>query len=102
MSPKTPNPTETILGTFNERGELLWQRTRAERSVRWVRASARGAFVVLLLVLVPFLVAGPYGTIGWVGAYLVPMVVVFGLLVGTLALLAWGVLTLANSENKTL
>ena len=34
MSPKTPNPTETILGTFNERGELLWQRTRAERSVR--------------------------------------------------------------------
>jgi hypothetical protein len=100
MSPKTPNPTETILGTFNERAELLWQRTRADRSVRRVRATARVACVLLVLVLVPFLLAGPYGTIGWVGTYLVPVVVVFGLLVGTLVLLAWGVVTLLNSGNK--
>ena len=100
MSPKMPNPTETILGTFNERGELLWQRTRADRSVRRVRATARVACVLLVLVLVPLVLAGPYGTIGWVGTYLVPAMVVFGLLVGTLVLLAWGIVTHLNSGNK--
>jgi len=48
------------------------------------------ACVLLVLVLVPFLLAGPYGTIGWVGTYLFPVMAVFGLLVGTLVLLAWG------------
>ncbi len=100
MSPKIPNPTETILATFNERGDLLGQRAHAYGLARRVRASARVAFVVLLLVLAPFVVAGPYATIGSVGTYLVPVVVVFGVLVGTLALLAWAVLTLLNRGNK--
>ncbi len=101
MSPKTPNPTETILATFNERGDLLGQRAHAYGLGRRVlRASARVAFVVLLLVLAPFVLAGPYATIGSVGTYLVPVVVVFGVLVGTLAVLAWAVLTLLKSGNK--
>jgi len=54
----------------------------------------------LVLVLVPLVLAGPYGTIGWVGTYLVPAMVVFGLLVGTLVLLAWGIVTHLNSGNK--
>ena len=100
MSQKIPNPTETILGTFNERGDLLRQRAHADGLVRRVRASARVVFVLLLLVLAPFVLAGPYATIGWVGTYLVPVVVVFGVLVGLLALLAWVILTLLNSGNK--
>jgi hypothetical protein len=101
MSPKMPNPTEKILGTFNERADLLRQQAHdAERSVRGVRASARVALVLLVLVLAPLLLAGPYGTIGGVGTYLV-FVVVFGVLIGSLALLAWAVVALLNSANKT-
>jgi uncharacterized membrane protein (DUF485 family) len=100
MSQKIPHPTKTILGTFNERGDLLRQRAPADRPVRRVRASVRVVFVLLVLVLAPFVLARPYATIGWVGTYLVPVVVVFGLLVGMLALLAWAVLTLIKSGNK--
>ncbi len=66
MGPKTLNPTETILGTFNERAELLLRQRAhdAERLVRRLRASARVALVLLVLVLAPLLLAGPYGTIG--------------------------------------
>jgi hypothetical protein len=66
MSAKIPNPTETNLGTFNERAELLLRQRAhdAERSVRLLRASARAALVLLVLVLAPFVLAGPYGTIG--------------------------------------
>ena len=59
MSSKIPNPTETILGTFNERGDLLRQRAHADRLVRRLRATARVVLVLLLLVLAPFLLAGP-------------------------------------------
>jgi len=102
MSPKTLNPTETNLGTFNERAELLLrQRTHdAERSVRLLRASARVALVLLVLVLAPFVLAGPYGTIGGVGIYLV-FVVVFGVLIGSLTLLAWAVVALLKGAKKT-
>jgi hypothetical protein len=100
MSQKILNPTETSLGTFNERGDLLRSQAHADRLLRRLRASARVVLVLLLLVLVPFVLAGPYATIGWVGTYLVPVVVLFGVLVGSFALLAWAVLTLLKSGNK--
>jgi hypothetical protein len=64
MRLKIPNPTEKILGTFNERADLLRQRAHADRLVRRLRASSRVVLVLLLLVLAPFLFAGPSGTIG--------------------------------------
>ena len=76
MNPPDRNPTERILGTMYERDDLLLQRARNGRPARWVRTIARVTFVLLLLALVPFLLAGPYGAIGWAGTYLVPVVVV--------------------------
>jgi hypothetical protein len=38
--------------------------------------------------------------VGWVGTYIVPVVVAFVVLVVSLGLLAWAILTLYNDGNK--
>ncbi|HEV2094458.1 MAG TPA: hypothetical protein VGR18_14960 [Rubrobacter sp.] len=94
MYPQTPNPTETSLGMFNEREDLLEQVARKSRLARWGRAIARAAVVFSLVVLAVLLFGPPSGMIGWVGAYLFPVVAVIGVMFGAFGLLMWGVLKL--------
>jgi hypothetical protein len=100
MRPPNLNPTETSLGTSHQRDEILGQEAQNSRGARRVRTIARVAFVLMVVGVVAAILVGPGIAIGWVGTYLVPVVVVFGVLVGLWALLAWAVLTLLKSGNK--
>ena len=71
---RAPAPLLLQIGLRRPRGSFSW--CPRGRPARWVRTIARVTFVLLLLALVPFLLAGPYGAIGWAGTYLVPVVVV--------------------------
>ncbi len=82
MRPPTPNPTETSLGVFNEREDLLDQVARKSRVARWGRAIARVAVVFSVLVFAVLLFGPPSGTIGWIVTDLVPVVLVVGIVFG--------------------
>ena len=68
MRPPTPNPTETSLGVFNEREDLLEQVARKSHVARWGRAIARLAVVFSVVVLAVLLFGPPSGTTGWIGS----------------------------------
>ncbi len=94
MYPPTPNPTETSLGLFNEREDLLDQVARKSRVARWGRAIARVAVVFSVLVFAVLLFGPPSGTIGWIVTDLVPVVLVVGIMFGVYGVAAWGLVTL--------
>jgi hypothetical protein len=84
MHPPTPNPTETSLGMFNEREDLLDQVARKSHVARWGRASARVAAAILFVMFV----LGPSRTLEWAVVYLIPTAVVLGVVAGTVVLVA--------------
>ena len=95
MHPPNRNTTETFLGSMYEREDLLRQEAHnsrmgrvAPRVVRWVRVIARVAFVLLVVGIPAAIVVGPGVAIGWVLTFLVPTLVIFGVVVGTLLLVA--------------
>ena len=94
MRPPTPNPTETSLGVFNEREDLLEQVARKSRVARWGRAIARVTVVFSVLVLAVFLFGPPGGAIAWVLNDLVPVVLVVGIMFGVYGVAVWGLATL--------
>ena len=100
MHPPTPNPTHTSLGMSNEREALLWQEARGSRVTRWGRASARAVLVcaAAIFAVSPFVPSGE--TIGWVGTYLLPVGVIFGVVVAVLALLMWALDRLPGSPYR--
>jgi protein-S-isoprenylcysteine O-methyltransferase Ste14 len=100
MRPPTPKPTETSLGMFNEREELLEQVARKGRLARWGRASARVAVVFSVVVLAVLLFGPPSGTIGWIGTYLLPVGAMLGAVVAALALLMWALDRLPASPYR--
>ena len=100
MRPPTPNPTETSLGVFNEREDLLEQVARKSRVARWVRAIARVAVVFSFVVLAVLLFGPPSGTIGWIGTYLLPVGAMLGAVVAALALLMWALDRLPTSPYR--
>ncbi len=102
MHPPTPNPTETSLGLFNERAALLEQEARNSRVTRWGRAIARGVLVCSVVMLAVLLFVRSGGTIGWVGNYLLPVGVIFGVVVAVLALLTWALDRLPTSPYRDL
>jgi hypothetical protein len=67
MRPTTPYPTETSLGTFDEREAFLWQEARNSRVTRWGRAIARAALVCSVAIFAVLLFVRSGGTIAWVG-----------------------------------
>ncbi len=90
MSPHNPNPTtETSLGTTYVREDLLRQEAHNSRVGRWVRTIARVAFVLLVVAILAAIVVGIERLGYWVGAYLVPVVVIIGVIMAVLALLVW-------------
>ena len=100
MRSPTPNPTETSLGVFNEREDLLEQVARKSRVARWGRAIARVAVVFVVVVLAVFLFGSPSGAIGWIGTYLLPMGAMLGAVVVALALLMWALDRLPTSPYR--
>ena len=100
MHPPTPNPTETSLGMYNEREDLLQQVACKSRVARWGRAIARVAVVFSVVVLAVLLFGPPSGTIGWVGSYLIPVVVITRVVSASLALLVWVVKRLPESPSR--
>jgi hypothetical protein len=96
MRPQTHNPTETYLGSMYVREDLLRQEAHnsrvgrvAHRLARWVRTMARIVFVLLVVGIPAAIAFGPGAAIGWVGTYLMPVAVITGAIIATLALLVW-------------
>jgi hypothetical protein len=100
MHPPNHNTTETILGTTYVRDTLLHQEAHNSRVVRRVRAIAKVAFVLMVVGIVAAILVGPGIAIGWVGAYLFPVVAVLGVMFGAFGLLMWGVLKLHEWRHK--
>ena len=94
------NPTETSLGASHQRDDFLGQEARNSRVARWVRTIARVAFVLMVVGVVAALLVGPSVAIGWVEAYLIPVVAVLGVMFGAFGLLMWGVLKLHGWGHK--
>ena len=95
MSPHNPNTTETFLGSMYEREDLLRQQALGGRAGRvalrvgwWVRTIARIMFVLLVVGIPAAIVVGPGVAIGWVVTFLVPTLVILGVVVGTILLVA--------------
>lgn len=85
MHPPNHNTTETYLRTTYVREDLLRQEAHnsragrvAHRVARWVRTIARVAFVLLVVGILAATVVGPGAAIGWVVTYLIPTLVILG------------------------
>ncbi len=100
MHPPNRKPTETFLGTAYVRDDLLRQEAHNNRPRRWVRAIARVALVLSVVVFAVSLVVGLGEAIGWVATYFIPVVVVLVVLFGAFGLLAWGALKLEGWGHK--
>ena len=94
------NPTETSLGASHQRNDFLGQEARNSRVARRVRTIARLVFVLMVVGVVAAILVGPSIAIGWVGAYLFPVVAVLGVMLGAFGLLMWGVLKLHGWGHK--
>jgi hypothetical protein len=85
MHPSNHKPTETILGTSYAREDLLRQEARSRRPL-----AALSALLAVVLVIVGLLAAvfvGPGEAIGWVVTYLIPTLVILGVMFGVVGLL---------------
>jgi hypothetical protein len=87
MHPPNHRPTETILGTTYIREDLLRQEAHNSRLARRVRTIARVALVLFAVGIVAAILVGPGVAIGWIGTYLIPMVVLLALGLFVLSLL---------------
>jgi hypothetical protein len=85
MHPPNHKPTETILGTFYVREELLRQEARSRRPMATL--SALLAVVLVTVGLLAAVVVGPGEAIGWVVTYLMPTLVILGVVFGVVGLL---------------
>ena len=94
------NPTETSLGASHQRDDFLGQEARNSRVARQVRTIARVVFVLLAMGIVAATVLGPGKAIYWVGNYLIPVGVITGLIIASLALLVWAVKRLPNPPYR--
>ncbi len=85
MHPPNHKPTETILGTSYVREELLRQEARNRRPMATL--SALLAVVLAIVGLLAAVVVGPGEAIGWVVTYLMPTLVILGVVFGVVGLL---------------
>ncbi len=96
MHPPNHRPTEMYLGTSDERRDLLRQQARNRRS----RAALYTMLVVVLLGILAAIVVGPGRVIDWLGAYLIPVLVVLGVIVGVFGLAAWEIAKLHDKHKQ--
>ena len=95
MHPPNHNTTETVLGSMYVREDLLRQEAHnsrmgrvAHRLARWIRMIARIVFVLLVVGIPAAIAVGPGAAIGWFVTYLIPTLVILGVVVGTIFLVA--------------
>ena len=74
--------------------------TPAEDHRRRLRAASHTMLLVVLVVVLAAIVVGPGRVIDLVGAYLVPMVVVLGVIVGVFGLAAWEIAKLHDRHKQ--
>ena len=74
--------------------------TPAEDHRRRLRAASYTMLLVVLVVVLAAIVVGPGRVIDLVGAYLVPMVVVLGVIVGVFGLAAWEIAKLHDRQKQ--
>jgi hypothetical protein len=89
MNLQTPKPTETSFGGSHQREEILSREAHHSRIARWVRAIARVASVLSVVGLVALLLVGPGRALDWLVNYVIPVVVITGVVITSLALLVW-------------
>jgi protein-S-isoprenylcysteine O-methyltransferase Ste14 len=101
MRPPNHRPTEMYLGTSDERRDLLRREARSRRQARPNRAriATLAALAVLVLVLAA-VVVGPGKAIDWLVNYLIPVGVITGVMIASLALLVWAVKRLPNPPYR--
>lgn len=87
MYPPNHKPTETYIGTSDVREDLLRQEARNRGPL--AALSAMLAVVLVIVGLLAAVVVGPGAAIGWVVIYLIPTLVILGVVVGTIFLVAW-------------
>ena len=87
MHPPNHNPTEMYLGTSDQRRDLLRQEARNRRPL--VALSEMLAVVLVIVGVLAAAIVGPGEAIGWVVTYLIPTLVILGVVVGTIFLVAW-------------
>lgn len=95
MNPPNRNTTETVLRSMYVREDLLRQQAHnsrmgrvAHRLARWIRTIARIMFVLLVVGIPAAIAVGPGEAIGWLVTYLIPALVILGVVVGTIFLVA--------------
>jgi branched-subunit amino acid permease len=74
--------------------------TPAEDHRRRLRAASYTMLVVVLVVVLAAIVVGPGRVIELVGAYLIPVGVITGVIIASLALLVWAVKRLPNPPYR--
>ncbi len=100
MRPPTLNSTETSLGASYLREDLLQREARNNRVARWIRKIARVAFVLMVVGVLAATLVGTGEAIGWLSAYLIPVVVVLAVIIASLALLVWVLERLPNPPYR--
>ncbi len=83
------NPTETSLGAAYVREDLMRQEAHNGRLRRRVRTIARVALVLLVVGILAAIVVGLESFGYWVGTFIIPVVVILGMVIAVLALLVW-------------
>jgi hypothetical protein len=95
MNPPNRNTTEMVVGSMYVREDLLRQEAQnsrmggvTHRVARWVRTITRIMFVLLVAGIPAAIALGPGVAIGWFVTYLIPTLVILGVVVGTIFLVA--------------
>ena len=97
MNPPNHRPTEMYLGTSVQRRDLLRQEARAGRRP----IVALSTMLVLVCGFVGLAaIVGPGRAIDWLVNYFVPVVVVTGVIIASLALVGWSVKMLPESPLR--
>ncbi len=107
MNPPNRNTTETFLAAMYEREDLVRQEAHTSRTgrmalrvIRWVRKIARVLFVLLVVGIIAAITVEPGRIIDWLGAYLIPVLVVLGVIVGVFGLAAWEIAKLHDRHKQ--
>ena len=99
MHPPNQRPTERNLGTSDERRGPLPQAARNRRLARLGRLGIATLAALVLVVVLATVIVGPGRAIDWLGNYLIPVLVVLGVIVGVFGLAAWEIAKLQDRHK---
>jgi hypothetical protein len=100
MDPPNHTPTERNQGTSDERRDPLPQEARNRRLARLGRIGIATLAALVLVLVLATVVAGPGRAIDWLGNYLIPVLIVLGVIVGVFGLAAWEIAKLHDKHKQ--